>query len=495
LDEIGTVTKYYAFVEPSIKETLESIMKDAQDYHDFIVRLSHELANPDSPEPLAHIGAVLSCDAQNIETNNRIANIHEHRLSVKPWIIQIDSSQKLDAVNDLIDSSPPDWILFQAYLRKAERLYLVPQAYDSLEEAKKVINSNKEMDCFEPVFIFHKVMLQRVEEYGESASQLGEVGLKKARDYNDIQLEVDLLIQQASYLMNSDIHRAFENTQSAYTLARKLGTPNLITSTVIAFGTLSTIIGEYDAALHAYAEGVEILQSLGAPLCHIPIHMSEVYSDIEEGRSALEWAKEALNLEASKNGQGGLDDHLCPHISMARALSISGKLEEALEYVNKSHEISLRSGQEGMLATYYYTHGVYDIASGDFLSGVDLLTRALEICDRITRSQRLINRCLLALTKAEIELFETQDQKETDPDDSGPWMTRLGQEARKKGFPGIQLQHALLKAEFQEKIGLSDVAMETLDLALSSASSPGTKSLQQQINDKIENLKEQPISP
>jgi hypothetical protein len=74
-------------------------------------------------------------------------------------------------------------------------------------------------------------------------------------------------------------------------------------------------------------------------------------------------------------------------------------------------------------------------------------------------------------------------------------MHRLEHESRKKGLQGIQMQHALLKAEFQEKMDLTNVAIGTLENALSNHDSLGVISLRNQILSKIQELKERPPSP
>ena len=73
-------------------------------------------------------------------------------------------------------------------------------------------------------------------------------------------------------------------------------------------------------------------------------------------------------------------------------------------------------------------------------------------------------------------------------------MSRLEHESRKAGLVGLRLQHALLKADFQTKLGMNDVAMETLEKALSSSDSPGVSTLRKRIVSKMQELREPPIS-
>jgi hypothetical protein len=71
---------------------------------------------------------------------------------------------------------------------------------------------------------------------------------------------------------------------------------------------------------------------------------------------------------------------------------------------------------------------------------------------------------------------------------SGQWMTRLEVHSREKNFPGIKMQHALLKAEYQTQIGETEAAQLTLQDALTFTDSPGVKTLRKRILKKIDEL-------
>lgn len=479
---------------------LDTTLYDADDFQDFMTRLRKIVSDVDADESLVHIAAFLAHYLDDIKMIDVLTNRHANMLSAKPWII-VDRESKatenrgqLDAIDKLLASDPDDWIALQAHLFKADLLYLVPESFDSLFAAKNLIEANPKLDCFNDWVYLTEILLRRYEGDVKRVSVLREKALKKSREYNDPLSELAILTQQTEFMMNIDITRAMEFTQTAHVLASELGVPRLKTEAIQGVGMVSTVLGEYDLALHAWIESVEELQTQGAPECHSYIRIAQLYADLGESENALEWAKMAMEVDAKSARPGGLDDHICPHVAMANALIVAGMLDKAEKYIEKSREIALRSGQELLLSMHYYVQGLFEIASGDAISGLDTITRALEISERIDGHPARLNRFLLALTRAEVELFESQGRSELDPCDSGPWMHRLEHESRKNGLLGIQMQHALLKAEFQEKLGLPDVAMETLESALSIHDSPGVITLRKQILSKIQELKERPLS-
>ncbi|MFW9768740.1 MAG: hypothetical protein ACFFEM_07935, partial [Candidatus Thorarchaeota archaeon] len=72
-----------------------------------------------------------------------------------------------------------------------------------------------------------------------------------------------------------------------------------------------------------------------------------------------------------------------------------------------------------------------------------------------------------------------------DPESSGRWMSKLKTHAEKKNYPGIRMQHALLKAEYQSIMDDYESSRETLVAALKIYESLSVKSLRKKIQDRI----------
>jgi hypothetical protein len=67
-------------------------------------------------------------------------------------------------------------------------------------------------------------------------------------------------------------------------------------------------------------------------------------------------------------------------------------------------------------------------------------------------------------------------------------MNRLDSHAKKKNYHGIRMQHALLKAEYQDQIGATKSAQLTLQDALTFTDSLGVKTLRERILKKLDEL-------
>ncbi|MFW9910796.1 MAG: hypothetical protein ACFFEF_19750, partial [Candidatus Thorarchaeota archaeon] len=195
---------------------------------------------------------------------------------------------------------------------------------------------------------------------------------------------------------------------------------------------------------------------------------------IGDGAGALSWAKAALDRDEA------------PHYSLieiARALILLGKLREAAKYLDLAEEGALKDGREWVIAGVKYVNGLLELAEGRTLDGIESLEEALEIFDRIKMDIHAVP-CLIALARAEVEKYDISG----DLDTSGPWMTKLEQRARERDYPGILMEHALLKAEFQIKQGASEAARKTLTDALDIYDSPSIRTLRKRIEERFQSL-------
>ena len=145
--------------------------------------------------------------------------------------------------------------------------------------------------------------------------------------------------------------------------------------------------------------------------------------------------------------------------------------------------MSLASAIESETALYLYSRGLYELKSGNPQTAIDSLEQALAIFEQLN-IQISINRCLIALTQAEIQLASESGTE----DSSGPWMVRLESHARKKDYPGIQMHAALMRAEFLAKQGRKEEAQEVLQDALDILDSPSVKTLRKKIKKMIDEL-------
>lgn len=482
---------YHKFINSDDKDIIDEIAAESENYHEFVNRLGEYVGTKDVSSELAHIAIMHAWELRETKVIDEIASRYGEDPFVKPWTYPIrtksdrlSSSHHIqDAVELVMYDNPSDWIKMNLFLLKAYTLLHTPQGPAALDDAKKMLESSSDLSCFRP-YIHHIECRLIYEQEGNLAKVIPicKAGLELALEDNNLYQAVWLYRWLGMFTMNKDPHSASQHLEEAYNLAKSLGTPFHTAANLIEMGWVSVILGEYDLALAFYDEARTLAASLDEVSDRHAMVLSLICSDLDDAQQALDWAEWALEWHMNHGSEGDT----WTHSAMARALTLLGRLDEAAEHLDISREMAFRSGQEREIAIYYFVSGLHETYSGEPASAIETLRGALEICER-KKTQEYTNRTLLALVRAEIELFKLVGGDETS-DSSGQWMTYLEDTAQSKNLPGILIQHSLLKTDFQLAQGRISDARITLIEALDIHNSPGVRSLQNQVLEKIKEI-------
>jgi tetratricopeptide (TPR) repeat protein len=310
-------------------------------------------------------------------------------------------------------------------------------------------------------------------------------GLEIAQRNDDVYGTFRLLRWLSILTVETDPKTSLDMLEEAYqTGLTVIGSPYHIAGTLTEMGAASETLGEYDLALRFHHEGFKIYQPPEGPVDVHSIHVSSIHAGLENGRDALTWAEWALEQHLNHGSEGDAWTYL----AMTHALVLLYRLDEAQKNLDIAQKMVIKSGHEDEMACYYFTSGIYELETGDTLTAVDSLERAFEISERMN-ILLFMNKCLLALTNAEITLFKESYQG-VNADISGPHMGKLETHALEKGLPGIVLQLAILKSEFFLIQKRRSEARQILFDALNHSASPGLRTLRKRIQTRIEELED-----
>ncbi|MHA1951162.1 MAG: tetratricopeptide repeat protein [Candidatus Thorarchaeota archaeon] len=485
---LGTITMYLKFINSDDKAIMEVIATESENYREFVSRLADYVYTKDVSSEIAHTAILHAWELRETGIIQNIASKYGESSIVKPWTYplrtksdRLSSSHHIrDAIELAMHDNPPDWIRMNLLLLRSYTLIHTSQGSVALDAAKALLESSTDFSCFRPYF--HHIECRLIYEQEGNLSEAISIckkGLELATEDDNLYQAIWLNRWLGMFTMNTDRELAFQHLEEAYRLAKNLGTPFHTAAVLTEMGWISDIRGEYDLAFAFYDEARTLATSMDEISDRHALVLSNASNNLNDAQQALDWAKWALDWHL-KNGSEG-DTWI--HTAMAWALTLLGRLEEASEHLDISIELAFRSGQEREIAVFYLVSGIYENSSGDPASAIETLKGALEICER-TETQQYTNRTLLALVSAEIELFKQEGGDDTS-DSSGQWMTYLEDTARSKNLPGILIQHAILKADFQVAQGRTDEARATLVNALDIYNSPGVRTLQKAALEKI----------
>jgi len=346
-----------------------------------------------------------------------------------------------------------------------------------------------ELKCFLP-----EVYIKRGWDFRDGGDFQGAIAqferaYRIAKEYDDIIRMADANIDLAGQLKESDVWLAIERLEESYRNFRSVGAFAWAETAARTLGLFHTIIGEYDLAAEFYIEANRISEPSGHNKYASAVVLARLYCDIDLPEEALEWLKwkrdrEDITSETLKELPS--TEHRFFVLAVARTMIQLGQLDDIPHLLNEAHKAVLRRGDEVGLIKYYFASGLLELSLGNLEAGMQYIVVSLDEAERL-KYEVYVNSALIALTKAEI-LMAKRSKSQGNLESSGPWMTRLGIHSREKDYPGIRMQHALLKAEYQTQISETESALMTLQDALTFTDSPGVRTLRKRILDRLKQL-------
>jgi tetratricopeptide (TPR) repeat protein len=494
---MGTITKYYPFIDEETKTILDSLMEESSSYYDFVQRLCQVVLENEVSVNLVYIAAVHAWWCRTEETINLIQEKHTDVSCIRPWGYALTSGQSdqtkyhddvVEAIEKATETSLDDWIVMELHLLHASfhwpQFGDIPSLLEPLEKAKSLIEANPLLNCFEPLICAFEGLAKRREGYTNESLVDYQRGQELAEVYDDPIYKYMNLLGRAFVLQNLNIQESLAQYEELYELTQELEVPYLIAEVLTDSGIAYEAAGESDLAISSHLEQIKILGEADTS-CVI---LSSIFATLGDGQQALEWINRAFEFV-------GPHEFSLLYLLKAWALALLNRLEEAVHYLDTAHSLIMKSGQEIRLGNYYYISGVIEIARCDYLTALEFLEKALEILERISGGVYL-NVVLLDLARAEILLAKQSTDSTKAP---GRWLSKLEKYAIEGEMPGIRMQAALFKSEFYQNHGQLKDAHATLQDALNITDSLGVATLRSRITARITEMDhllqdEEPVS-
>jgi len=485
VEPIGTITKYYQFVDQETEKILDRLMHESSSYYDFVHRLAGFVTERDVSEDLAFIAAEQTWQIKEKDLSEVIRKKYGHLTCIRPWcnvygvsqFYQIDLQKKIkDDLDTLIRTSPKDWMIVDLLIWNAHDVYSQMDANQKITIAKDIINKNPNLNCFEYTLYSAEGLMKWQEGKPTEAIDLWHQARDYASSQNDILSEYYNILNMANYTKSVDCRKSFDLFEEAYQIALDLQVPFLIADLLSDYSLAYEVSGEYDLALSSQFEGQGIYNKGGMEL---PYGItSRIYAEMGNGQASLEWANKAIELNPSFN---------LLHLRKAQALILLNRLDEAEEVLGTACKLSLQTGHDRDISRYNLALGQFEMAKGNLLSAKECLEQAYEISSRM-RDGTTLNEVMVSLAKLELSQFK--QSKTGTVAGPGKWMTALEHLAKTQDLPGIAMQVAIFKSELFQSQGQLKDALETLQRSLEISDSPGVKTLRQRIATKIQELEQ-----
>ncbi|MHA2143440.1 MAG: hypothetical protein ACXADF_18035 [Candidatus Thorarchaeota archaeon] len=487
MEPIGTITKYYPLFSDETRKIVEKLVENAMSYYEFVHSLVEAADTYPMDSELACFALIQS--AQFPDSWHKMQARCPESVATKPFsFMRWDSYDPISkefqdefhhSMKKAVSSEPYEWILAPLY-RAAGYSSSEPMRTKYYDEFRNLIESRSNLHCFYDTLLQEDAIWQRIEGDIEASLQSLDEAFEIANKYDDIMSAAGSLSVKANTIKDIDIHRALQLHEEAYSMiADRLTEFDATYMFALNIGMTYETMGEYDLALAFYQKDFELMSKFAD---HVQttqaLVTSRVYCELEMPQQALEWL---ISRSASLQFQ---DSYL--HSIAARVFTLLGQLDDAAGHLARGNKLAIVSGSDTMIAAYLHSRGLYELATDDLDAASSSFQEALKLS--LPQFQVPANYALIGLTKVEVAKAMKAQASGLNIHTSGEWMSRLEENALERNFPGIRIQHALLKADYQANIGEQEAAMQTLSDALTISDSSGVKTLRKRINERLEEL-------
>ncbi len=484
MEPLGTITKYYPFIEEGLQKTLTSLMEESQSYFGFVLKLANHVLENDVHPHLAYIAAVQSWQTRVVELMDAIALKFHDFAPIQPWkypfrvsvsdpIIQNESFQQnlyrgLEGCNE-------DWILVELHLLDGifKMFTSVPESMKSINAGRKLVEANENLMCFCPWALIIEARASRRECPLEHALDILEKARTMTEKYDDRVLECERLMAQAWIKRDTDIQTSLDLYEQSYSLAHEMEVPFLLASVMDDCSIAYELSGEFDLAIASAKESMDVYQgNLVTPL----LILARIFSRLGIGEKAQQCVGQVGTI------LGNTSIHVF-HLRKALAFLLLNKLDDAEEQLEIAYPLVLRTDLEVYLSEYYHVTGLLEFARGELHNSLNTLQKSLEILERRYRPLWEVP-ILRDLASVEITISLQSEDKSAEVV-PGHWLNRLETQVNKYPFPGLMMEFALCKSHFYLNTGQIQDARQILADALALSDSDAYRTLRRQIEERI----------
>jgi tetratricopeptide (TPR) repeat protein len=448
MDQIGTITQYFPFIDEETKNVLEAIMEKAKDYYDFVQRLGEEVLKTDSPIMVVYFAIHHSILAYDYKLIDRIREKYGAHQILGPNLFYASAYQgtveDVKKVHEMADAilatNPENWIALEMNFMKFEADM---RNYPTVMYQSATMDRIDELINIDPRYGFYKIILNdhlsiRAHADGDTERRFRciEEALEFAEEFDDKYRIADLLIKKAYIIKDQDRKESRSLLEEAYRIAdSSLGIPTIYAEIIINLSLMDAIRGDYDEAIKGCLKVVNIRERAGLNTGNASLYLSTFYNVIDDPESGVEWGRMA---EYQFKSRPYLINRAI--LNQIWSLILLKRLTEAQVLIDTTRESILKSGDESQLAWLHFVTGLLEMAQNDLSLASESIEQALRIYEQQEWSYE--NQLIFLHHLAKIEVYSSDTK-----DVVSPSLAILEEKALSGDLPGFLGQVLLLKAD------------------------------------------------
>ncbi|MHA2064920.1 MAG: tetratricopeptide repeat protein, partial [Candidatus Thorarchaeota archaeon] len=375
---IGSITKFFRYLDEETTSTMKSILDSSNSYPEFVTRFSKCVVEHDSSESAVIIAATLARGVRRYDIVQEITKKYAGFEVARPFLALPDGwteADRIQMVKEVLEAEVEDWIRIRlltmlcAPLIHSQNPFDAQIAEETLLELKDLVEKNEKDEYLELSLIEIKRRFEEVKGDHQAEIRLCNEGLELARSLDDPVSVAGFHLGLAYLTRNFDISKATEHERELKRLIDSLGLDYLREEWLRAKGNIHNTRGEFSVSLENYLEAVRERQLTHSfmSLRYIPNVLAIINIEIGEYADALEWATMAIEDDKFQSVLGSRE--ASANLLMAMALAGLGRIGDAELHLEKAKKMLLEMGSFFGSATYEgmipYATGFIEMARGN----------------------------------------------------------------------------------------------------------------------------------
>lgn len=446
MEPLGTITAYFPFINEETKNVLNTIMKNAESYYDFVNTLTQKVLDDNCSDLMVYFAIHHAAQLLDVKTISLIGQRYPDIPILKPNIYYArvfqgktdDVENVIQAAEAVLTTDPDVWLALEMRFMKfeAESFHYPKIIQDSsnMTEIRKMIESDPRLRFYNTVLYGNLARVAEIDGNSEEWNRCNQIALENARAYDD-KIRIAYCLTENARISSSDRVLARKLLLEALEIMDALGSTDGYAEVLDQLGTLEMIRGEFTSAIDHYLKAISIRESLDMETGIMALMLSSLYNSIEEYESGLDWGRMAE--EQFKNRP-----ILKPRAVMCQiwSLVLLDRISEAELLLDTVHELILKSGRVSDLGWLNFVAGLIEFAKGSVTTAMSSLEESLKIFEELEGALRFRHMTLYYLSKIEVIIANVDTEV-------FPYLALFEESAISEDLPGILGQVLLLKSE------------------------------------------------
>jgi hypothetical protein len=493
---LGTITMCFPYVDEYVETSLNSLMKEAKNFGDFVNRLCEYVCSEQSSLLLDYFAFYFSFHISEYNLTDKLEKAGKVPVLAEPLLLivryrrgeSISWNEMKHSLVRAFRESPNDWISYHFYLKwRYYAQFNFPECdieVKSLDIIEEGINENKNFEFFRS-YLYRLKAIRYMYDFNpkERIKQLNQA-LLLAKKYDDQIAVADLLAALVNAVKFSDDKRALDLLESSREISERLNYKYNIGHIHQEMGHIMGMRGEFDFSIKHLSEFKKVRESLGLPLTTQNILMALYYIQCRRSDKALEYIEDVIESQETIRKLSAM-----PIIVRGWALAELRRYADARNELVLGKKLATKSGVAWYRYLWYQlAEGNLEKVEGNYDNAITIYEDVLEFMG--DNPMPLIQHiCYFNLTEIEIERLDIESLNRP-IDSSGHWMHLLDEYVEKNDFPGITAQLLILKAKLYKKQGDTDEVRRLLKGVLRTAKKPSMNYLKNIITSNFSDYSE-----